>query len=440
MLLIDALFLFKKRIPVFRRILIILSFIAYCLRFPRPPAEREISVLVYNKSCIRVLLPIVAALLKQAIPNGISVKVIQWTRIPKAERDALKALGCQVAPNYLSLLKACHQPQGKILLCCLDHQLHPVAHKTGCKTVKLVKKYGVKTITVQHGGTTHNSVQSHATFSSDIALLWGKKMYRDLVEKYQVDETRLRLIGNPCLDQVLTFERAKLVEKFRRLYPDYVHHLTTKRVIMLATCTHNEYDNDVSIYQHYLTQVYHSIDYSTCFLMVKIHPHDGPRASLYYTSLPDSLAQSHQVLVVPDADEALNAYELLYLSDLLITRSSTLAEESLVLGKNVIAFDLYPDGPSICHQHLAQYSRYQRVVSQSPDPLRETIRQVLFEPAHSPSQALDEEAVSDLAFSLDGNASQRAVNVILEELDKTLNQNKQPNKNTPDAALLQQSC
>ena len=36
----------------------------------------------------------------------------------------------------------------------------------------------------------------------------------------------------------------------------------------------------------------------------------------------------------------LDVYSLLYIADLLITRASTVAEEAVLMGKKVIAFDL----------------------------------------------------------------------------------------------------
>ena len=109
----------------------------------------------------------------------------------------------------------------------------------------------------------------------------------------------------------------------------------------------------------------------------------------------------------------LDVHSLLSISDLLITRASTVAEEALVMGKKVIAFDLVEAGPAKDYKHLEAYQAYQTIYPFSSPPLKDVVCSALLGNCNSASDHFIEE---EFTYSLDGKSAYRVANEVIDQL------------------------
>lgn len=393
---------------------------------PKPvKSEYEVSFLLYSKACERLLTPIILNLLQRLKSNELKLNVhlivlsgVHQLRLNPQTLDQLASLGCHIETDYFSLVRACAQPKNKLVMMCLDHRYLYDYHKCGVDTADTLKKFSVKTISIQHGGTREDSVRGLASTASDTILVWGKRVFRDLLQKYGVDSNRLRLVGNPLHDRLASLNRGPILKKLIELYPEIQEHLPDKKVILVATCLHTEYqgqgqEDEQGLYREYIRHVYQSVDFSQAILLVKMHPLDKKDPNLYLQAAERYL-KSPIIIVEPEVTE-LDVYSLLLISDLLITRASTVAEEALMMGKKAIAFDLFTSGPSEWYRHLEAYGSYTTTYASPKEALKDSIFTALFY-SSSENKISHPEIVQDLTYCLDGNSTSRAVDEILVQL------------------------
>jgi hypothetical protein len=382
----------------------------------------EISFMLYSKACERLLLPLFYELVTlPAVQSGaIQVNLIvlggiHQLKLTTANLERIKGLNYAIETDYRSLMRACQSPQNKLVMVCLDHRQPYQYHKCGVDTVDKLRSYSVKTTTIQHGGTRADSVEELSTAASDTIMVWGKRVERDLL-RYGVVPHRVKVVGNPLHDRLKRLDREQALQTFQRLYSEQQQQFATKKVVLLATCLHSEYqdrDQEKQPYETYMRHIYQSLDFSKVLLLIKMHPLDQKAPNLYETACQDPQALASTVVIGADVTE-LDIYQLVMISDLILTRASTVGEESLILGKKVIAFDLFADGPSIGYQHLADYGSHRTVYAEPPDSLRHAIDEALSAPvADAQDQA---NIIADLTCALDGQSTQRAVEVLLEQV------------------------
>jgi UDP-N-acetylglucosamine 2-epimerase len=382
----------------------------------------EISFMLYSKACERLLLPLFYELLTlPAVQSGaIQVNLmvlggIHQLKLTAANLERIKGLNFVIETDYRSLMRACESPQNKLVMVCLDHRQAYQYHKCGVDAVDKLRSYSVKTATIQHGGTRADSVKELSSAASDVIMVWGKRVERDLL-RYGVAPHRLKVVGNPLHDRLKRLEREQALKTFQCLYPEQQQQLETKKVVLLATCLHSEYqgrDHEQQLYETYMRHIYQSLDFSKVLLLIKMHPLDQTAPNLYQTACQDPQALASTVIIGADVTE-LDIYQLVMISDLILTRASTVGEESLILGKKVIAFDLFADGPSVGYEHLADYGSHRTVYAEPPESLRYAIDEALSAPvADAQNQA---NIIEDLTCALDGQSTQRAVQVLLEQV------------------------
>jgi hypothetical protein len=272
--------------------------------------------------------------------------------------------------------------------------------------------FSVKTISIQHGGSREEMVSGLATSASDIVLVWGRRVFRELVQKHRVDQRKLRLVGNPLHDKIVSLDREKIISRIEGHYPGFHKESSTKKIVVLATCLHYEYkdcENEQEMYVQYLRHLYESLDFSRMFLFIKPHPED-PNNPLYAQLIPPHHVQS--VRIVDSGVTDFDVYSLLHIADLFITRASTVAEEALLMGKKVIAFDLIKSGPSKYYKHLEAYGYYHTVYASPQNALRDTISAALL----SESNYKHDIAIGDFTYLLDGKSTDRAVDEIIDQV------------------------
>ncbi len=397
------------------------------IRLPLSPQASsptlEINFVLYSKACERLLVPLIINLLQRSEHNTQNIKVnvmffggIQNLQLSTATQKTLTDLGCQIQGDYFSLIRACHQPLGKVAVLCLDHRHTYQFHCWGVDTAEKLNASGVKTVCIQHGGTREDSVRGLASSESQITLVWGKRVYRELIEQYKVPQAKLRLVGNPLHDPLPALNQEHILKTLANTYPNAQAALDqNKRLILLAACLHTEYrghGDEQAMYRRYMQHIYESLDFSKVFLLIKMHPLDTLTPNLYKETLPKP-AESSVCVIEPSVVE-LDCYSLLSISEVLITRASTVAEEALLLGKKVVAFDLIPDGPSKSYHHLKEYGAYTYVYAEPEDALQDAISQSLASSMPEPHSSID--LTAEFTYCLDGNSTQRSTDAILAEL------------------------
>lgn len=381
----------------------------------------EVSFFLYSKACQRLLIPLLLNLLQQPEVKENKCKInlivldgVHQLRLNSSTIKQLKTLGCSVETDYFSLIRACQQPKYKLVVLCLDHRVAYKFHKCGVDTVDKLKEFSVKTISIQHGGTREDSVKELASSASDIIMVWGKRVWKELIYKHGVNSKRVRLVGNPLHDRLTSLSREEILNKLVEIYPQLRQHLPNKQVILLATCLHTEYrdyENEQELYQEYIRHVYQSLDFSQVLLLIKMHPLDKKDPNLYRQAAQDY--PDNSIIVIEPEMTELDVYRLLFISDLLLTRCSTVAEEALMTGKSVVAFDLFPSGPSKGYKHLEEYGSYTTAYASPEQGLKESITTALFSSYNSNTKQNIEE---EITYKLDGNSTNRAVDEILARL------------------------
>lgn len=387
--------------------------------------QPEITFLLYSKACERLLVPIVLNLLKRPEVKEKEIQInlivlfgIHRLKLSPSNLQQLQALGCSVQTDYFSLIRACHQPKQKLVVLCLDHRRPYVHHFWGVETVDTLKRFGVKTLSIQHGGTRADSVEDLASAASDIVLVWGKRVYREIVEKYGGDPQRFRIVGNPLHDRLAQINPDEALKKLTDRYPTLQSQLPQKRIILLATTLQAEYaawSDEQALYRQYMQQIYSNLDFSKYILLVKMHPLDSLSPNIYRDEIPDSQSEASVVVIEPSVTE-LDVYSLLSISELLITRASTVAEEALIMGRRVVTFDLMPEGPSKNYKHLEEYGDYMTVYPSSTLNLKDAIDHALSQTTNGYNQIKQHEIIQELTWRLDGQSTRRATDEILKQV------------------------
>lgn len=393
------------------------------LRFSRSSSQPEISFFLYSKACERLLIPLLLHLAESGIleRQGIKLNVIvlpgihQLQLVPQT-LEKLSALGITPQANYLSLVRACLSPHNKVVVFCLDHRELYKFHRCGVDTADQLRQFGVQTLSIQHGGTRKDSVKGLASTASDLMMVWGKRVERELVQDYGVDPQRVRVVGNPLHDVLNTLDSQAALATLQQCYPQVQPQLPQKKIVVLAACLHTEYQgygDEAQLYRQYIQHIYQSLDFSKVLLLIKMHPNDQRNPNLYQQAAQEFADLESVIVIEPEVTE-LSVYTLLSIADLLLTRSSTVAEEALMMGKQVVAFDLFEEGPSKGYKHLEEYGVYQTVYAEPKLALKTQIEQMLGDENSDHSMEID--LAAEFTYALDGQSTQRAVNEIVTHL------------------------
>lgn len=390
---------------------------------PSQTTQPEITFLLYSKACERLLVPLILHLLERSSTKAEDIQVnvivlfgIHCLTLSPIHKQQLQAAGCQIQTDHFSFIRACRQPTHKLAVFCLDQRKPYAYHCWGVDTVDQLRKFGVKTLSIQHGGTRADIVAALASAASDIVLVFGKRVYREIVETHGGDPQRFRIVGNPLHDRFAKLDRFQVEQQFRKRYPAAGTQLEQKRIVLLATCLHSEYrgwTDEQQLYRNYIRHIYNSIDPSEVLLLVKMHPLDTLDPNLYRQEIPNEQIAESVIVIEPNVTE-FDFYSLLILADVLITRASTVAEEALMIGKRVIAFDLFPEGPSKGNRHLMDYGAYQTAYQEPQQALRDILYQTLQQPPLDIENQAHIEA--EITYQLDGNSAQRATTEMLTYL------------------------
>ena len=380
--------------------------------------EHEISALVYSAADERMLIPVLRHILgSPGLSKNIRINLLLFKSIPPSTIHQLRSLGCRVEKDHSSLLRACFRPAGKVVLLCLDQRFFYGFHRYGVDTADILKKFRVKTVSIQHGGSRRDSMAGLATSASDILLVFGEKIFADLNRAFRRDPASLRLTGNPLHDRLFSLNKEQTLQALSRQNPRFSSVMRGKHIIFFAGCLHDYYDrypNAEDMYRQYVKNIYSSIDFTTAVLLAQSHPEDRDRTAWYSELIPDSRRDCILFLPSQPVGNVLDAYSLINAADLTITLASTLAEEALLLKKPVIAFDLVREGRTTQYRHLEKYPFYKTVYSDGKNALKDTIHEMLR--TRAGEEYDDAEFIKNYAYKLDGRSTERAAAEILKEL------------------------
>lgn len=196
--------------------------------------------------------------------------------------------------------------------------------------VALGNTRGIPTMVLQHGGT----LKLYPYFVSPISKIvgtWGEK-WADWFINLGVRRERIKITGEPYYDDFLenrdNFNRSSFLSRFR--IPE------GKKIILYA------YQPDVTISALSFNMLNEKVSYKICktvgnvedyWMIFKLRPGDSLDKGLKIVER----SGAKNVVVISKTDNS----ELLKASDLIITRSSTMAFEGMLLGKPVISLNLY---------------------------------------------------------------------------------------------------
>jgi len=392
---------------------------------PETNNNYEIHCFIYSSACERMIIPVIKEIANYIQQNNVSDLNIfvttKWHNNPSLNMN-LEKLGCKVRLNFYHIYRLCVEPNKskKILILCCDHQRTYKAHKRGVDVAKILRKFGVKTVSIQHGGSDPDTLEDHASFASDFLLVWGRYSFHQLVDKYNVESSKLRVVGNPNLDQCCSTTDKEVLNLFKTIYPEHYIRSIGKLIVILAISiqkTPYSYMHQVE-HEKYIRCLYDSIDFSQVYLIIKMHPADGNELNLYKKLLNSK--NKNSILIIEPSEQTITTYSLLKISNLVITLASTVAEEALLLRVPVLAFDLYPTGPSNAYSFLQKYPLYERFVwASNHKDLNDKILHLAS--AHKYNQLendkIDSQMEEDLTYKLDGYSSLRAAKSVMSIID-----------------------
>lgn len=294
-------------------------------------------------------------------------------------------------------------------LICLDF-INEKAHTTGTNIMQYLKKNNAKTICFQHGGSQKDNIIGQSNSASFYQVVYGGYIYDSLI-KLGINKERIFLTGNALHDDIICID-TKIIKN--RLKSDGFN--VNKKIILVATCLFFEYDdreNPNDLYKLYIQTIYKSIDFDNFSIIVKMHPNDKLSPNLYLDN-DYTINRSNDFKVILPNDNTFTFYELAQVSDIIISRSSTTIEEGVMLGKKVIAFDLFDDGPSRHLEHLKEFPSFKKVLLKDKTNLKTSIYELLDKEI---SKSKINEAVDMFTYRLDGKSKERIKNTLQTIID-----------------------
>jgi CDP-glycerol glycerophosphotransferase (TagB/SpsB family) len=129
--------------------------------------------------------------------------------------------------------------------------------------------------------------------------------------------------------------------------------------------------------------------------------------NIYLEELSEDIRNG--VLILSPENELFSFYDLVKLADLVITRASSVAEESILMNKPVIAYDLFSDGPSSALKLLMNAQNFHLVIEGNTD-LGVTIAKLA--ESERPNSLFPENLESEITYRLDGNSTSRVVDIL----------------------------
>ena len=358
--------------------------------------EIHVNFIITSKAEIRVFTPILNYVIDSRIKlnchlyyakNDLNFDILLENKIKNSEHVTI-----QSSPFYL--LNYSHS----VNLICLDHQKYNKAHKIGINIIESINKKNSKTVCIQHGGNQDDYVKGQLTSKSINQIVFGELIYNRFIEA-GYHKNHVFLTGNPLHD--------KLVKTKQNLNLN-----DSRKIISLITCMHTEYDNKSNpkaCYIEYLKNIYQSINFEDSILVIKMHPYDSLTDNLYERVMLELKITTDDIKIVHADNLEYSVYDIISVSDLVLSRASTIIEEALMLKKNVIAYDLFEDGSSMYYDFLLKYRSYNKIIS-DPEQLASVIKKNIKKPLYNENDI--DELIKNSTYKLDGKSTSRIIDAI----------------------------
>lgn len=208
---------------------------------------------------------------------------------------------------YISTAKVCIVDGYSIPISILKHkkklEIIQIWHASGA-----IKKFGLQSLNKKEGrGSSIAKVMDmHKNYSHVMAPSSATAKFYE--EAFGIDESKIFINGLPRLDYLLDENlKENKIENFYKEYPQY----KDKKTILYVPTFRKDVDNTV-----YIEKLINSINFSIYNLIIKLHPLDNSK-----------IAEEYKV------NKKYSTYDLLKISDYIITDYSAVAFEASILNK-----------------------------------------------------------------------------------------------------------
>lgn len=284
--------------------------------------------------------------------------------------------------------------------------------------IYLGQKYQIPCIGLQHGvihtddiGYSMHSLSdmandAHHSFPiPDLTLVWGKRDYDLLVNKFGYPEEQVVITGNPRNDRIVKISCKDMKQKIMEQF----HIDNQKRIVLWATQSHV---NPLSENERYFSEVFSALSsIENIVLIIKPHPAEGEIASELFNKFADIYnVQGRAYLMNKNVD----TIELVAASDLLILKDSTVGQDGIALKKPLVVLDFGEnfDKGNYVKEKVA-------VGISSSGKLADVILTLLGDTTMFIQKR--EEYIEKYMYKLDGLAAQRCSDIIISLANKKKN-------------------
>lgn len=260
------------------------------------------------------------------------------------------------------------------------------------------KKHEIQTVALQHGRIdAYDYAYNQNEIIPDLTLVWSKYECDILQNIIHYPEKQIKEVGNPRFDTLYHTDEQYSKDEFIRCHGLNPNH----KFILWATGFHaNNTENNVK----YMDKIFSAVSQITnVTLIIKPHPMDGRE----YSNLVETYINRYKISALLMSVDS-NTTELVFISDLVIMKSSTVGDEAVILHKPLIELDFSSDNMSntLVNEGVA-------IGVSINDCLKEVIETIL----SSKSLITKEQQDNYIKHHLhDGNASKRVANIISEYL------------------------
>jgi hypothetical protein len=372
--------------------------------------SKHLNFIITSTAEVRVFSPIIYYLIKNSSLNINIVFLLDFRFENKLLESISKSNKLRLTTSTLPLVFSLRNPN-YINVICLDF-INEKWHKLGVDIITYLKDNKAKTLCIQHGGSQNDNIVGHSNSVSTYQIVYGKKIFESLLD-LGLNKNKVYLTGNPLHDHIKKIKINIVKDKLKK-----ENFIIDKKIILIATCLFAEYDdreNSNELYIKYIRVIYDNLDFEKYKVIVKMHPNDKVEPNLYLEGVNNEIDSNKLKIIFPN-NKDFTFYELATVSDLIISRSSTVIEEGIFLGKKVISFDLFKDGPSNNLSHLNTFFNYKQVIY-GDGVLKNTIEELI---NNGNSLSYYDKAIELFTYKLDGKSNERIKDALLDILKKQI--------------------
>lgn len=269
------------------------------------------------------------------------------------------------------------------------------------KTILLTAKaLGVSTIVIQHGILAEYN--GHSAILADRLAAWGEYSIT-WYKKFGNDQQKLIVLGNPAFDRIPYYlnreKNETLLKRFNPSGKQYIISLFPVGIDMFRFSSFITDDETENLIRDVGSAVK---SLGNASLVVKLHPNE--KADRF-----DKIIKK-EGWDFASITESVDLYELINISDVVITINSTVGLEAIIMGKRLISVT-----PSK-RKDLVPYVEYGVALgAQKKEEIENAIKNLLYNnDAKKKIDAARESFVRDFVYQIDGKSRDRVIKLIGE--------------------------